>query len=372
MKKSVQLAIRASEIKTEINDLDPGEETLARRRELLGQLNTVEAEYRSALAAEAEAEAAAPDAAGLTAEEREFRQLDNRAELRLAFRAVMNGSVLTGAELELQSHRGLSGHDIPWDMIAPRPRAPRTEDRADAVSPAPANSHLQQHPILERIFARSATATLGVAMPMVATGQQNFPTVTTTDEAVILAKDASEGDTVDAAITAHVITPARLQRSYIYRREDQAVLAGMEEALRVDLSGAVSSRRAGLRAGPQELGHPGNGRGRQRLTRRLDGRAAPIGTARIPRLARLRSAGPQLAPSCVREWAARRQSIRLDPMTLSRSQANQMVGAGRREPARARTRALERGTVCRLGPSGAPCRSNAADLSSRTRRRLRA
>ena len=239
MQKSVQLAIRASEIRSEINGLEPGDSTVEKRRELLSQLNTVESEYRAALTTEAEADAGAPDVHGLTAEEREFRELTTKAELRQAFRAVMNGDPLTGAEKELQEHRGLSGHNFPWDMVAPRPAA-RTEDRADAVSAAPADSHLQQHPILGRVFARSATATLGVSMPQVATGEQNFPVVTTTDNAVILAKDAAEGDAADAGIVANVIEPTRLQRSYVYRREDQAVLGGMEEALRADLSMSVS------------------------------------------------------------------------------------------------------------------------------------
>ncbi len=237
MKKSVQLAVRASEIRSEINGLDPGEATLEKRRELLEQLNTVESEYRAALTTEAETDAAAPDANGLTAEEREFRALESRAELRTAFRAVMSDAPLAGAEKELQEHRGLSGHALPWDLIAPRAR---TEERVDAVSAAPSDSHLQQHPILARVFARSATATLGVAMPMVPVGEQNYPVITTTDKAVILAKDAAEGDTADAGITAHTIAPTRLQRSYLFRREDQAVLSGLEEALRADLSGAVS------------------------------------------------------------------------------------------------------------------------------------
>ena len=239
MKKSAQLTIRASEIKSEINALEPGDKTLEKRRELLASLNTVEAEFRAALTTEEEANSTAPDANGLTAEEREFRELTTKAELRQAFRAVMNGDPLVGAEKELQEHRGLSGHNIPWDMIGPRPAA-RTEDRADAVSAAPADSHLQQHPILGRVFARSATATLGVAMPMVATGEQNYPVVTTTDSAVILVKDAAEGDSADASIVAHVIEPTRLQRSYVFRREDQAVLGGLEEALRADLSMAVA------------------------------------------------------------------------------------------------------------------------------------
>ena len=239
MKKSVELTIRASEIRSEINGLEPGDATLEKRRELLGSLNTVESEWRAAVTEEAKADEDAPDAQGLTSEEREFRQLETKAELRQAFRSVMNGEPLTGAEKEMQEHRGLTGHSVPWDMIGPR-TAPRTEDRADAVSAAPANSHLQQHPILARVFSRSATATLGVAMPMVPTGQQNFPVITTSDSAVILAKDAAEGDSADAGITAKVIEPARLQRSYVFRREDQAVLGGLEEALRADLSMAVS------------------------------------------------------------------------------------------------------------------------------------
>ena len=240
MKKSVQLAVRASEIRSEINGLEPGDATLEKRRELLASLNTVESEYRAALTAEEADNAGAPDANGLTADEREFRELTTKAELRHVFRAVMNGDPLAGAEKELQEHRGLTGHNIPWDMIGPRAVVPRTEDRVDAVSSAPADSHLQQHPILGRVFARSATATLGVAMPMVATGEQNYPVVTTTDTAAILAKDAAEGDTADAGITAHVIEPKRLQRSYLFRREDQAVLGGLEEALRADLSMAVA------------------------------------------------------------------------------------------------------------------------------------
>ena len=239
MKKSVKLALRASEIRSDINKLDPGEDTIEKRRELLGHLDTVETEYRAALTEEAEAESTQPDANGITPEEREFRQLESRAELRHAFHAVMDGKPLSGAAKELQEHRGLSGHDIPWDLIAPRP-VERSEQRADAVSAAPADSHLQQHGIIGRVFARSATATLGVAMPQVATGEQNYPVITTSDSASILAKDAAEGDSADAGITAHVLEPKRLQRSYLFRREDQAVLSGLEEALRSDLSMAVS------------------------------------------------------------------------------------------------------------------------------------
>ena len=76
MKKSVELAIRASETRSEINGLEPGDATLEKRRELLASLNTVESEYRAALTSEGEADADAPDANGLTGEEREIPRAD--------------------------------------------------------------------------------------------------------------------------------------------------------------------------------------------------------------------------------------------------------------------------------------------------------
>ena len=247
MKKSIKLALRASEIRSDINKLDPGDDhtgeaARAARPARYGRgRNTAPRSpkrVRPSRPAPRTRTASLPKSAP-------FVHLEHpRGAAAWPSSSVMDGKPLTGAAKELQEHRGLSGHDLPWDLIAPRP-APRTDDRAehrvDAVSAAPADSHLQQHTILGRVFARSATAALGVSMPMVATGEQNFPVVTTTDAAVILAKDAAEGDAADAGITAHTISPTRLAaKSYVFRREDQAVLSGLEEALRADLSTAVS------------------------------------------------------------------------------------------------------------------------------------
>ena len=251
MKKSIKLALRASEIRSDINKLDPGEDTLAKRRELLGQLDTVETEYRAALTEEAEAETRSAGPDGLTPEETERRQLESSAELRTAMHSIINDRALTGAENELQAACGLSGNMVPWEMIAPRGPVPahrhrvlapgESEHRVDAVSAAPSNSHLIQHGILARVFARSATVTLGVGMPMVPVGDQNFPTITAGTNGSILAKDASVGDATAATITANTLSPKRLQAEYIFRREDAARLMGIEEALRGDLSSVLSN-----------------------------------------------------------------------------------------------------------------------------------
>ena len=241
MKNSIKLALRASEIRQKVNELPVDD--AEKRSALLSELSTIETEFRAALTAEAAEDNAAPSGEGLSAEERERRQLENRAELRQALHAVMNERALSGAEAELQQAVGLSGHAIPWELLAPRHLdAGRAEHRADAVSGAPADTHLMQHSIIGRVFARSATMALGVAMPAVPVGQQNFPVISAGSDASVLAKDASVGDAGAATLTAHTISPTRLQVEYIFRREDQATLMGIEEALRRDLSGTLSEQ----------------------------------------------------------------------------------------------------------------------------------
>ena len=243
MKTSVKLALRASEIRQKINELPV--EDAEKRSAMLAELSTVETEYRAALTTEAEEDNAAPSGEGLSAEERARRQLENRAELRQALHCVMNERALSGAEAELQQAVGLSGHAIPWELLAPRHVEAGTgtaEHRADAVSAAPTDTHLMQHSIIGRVFARSATMALGVAMPAVPIGEQNFPVISAGSDASVLAKDASVGDAGAATLTAHTISPTRLQVEYIFRREDQATLMGIEEALRRDLSGTLSEQ----------------------------------------------------------------------------------------------------------------------------------
>ena len=241
MKNSIKLALRASEIRQKINELPVDD--AEKRSALLAELSTVEIEYRAALTTEAEEDNAAPSGEGLSAEERARRQLENRAELRQALHAVMNERALSGAEAELQQAVGLSGHSIPWELLAPRHvEAGGAEHRVDAVSGAPSDTHLMQHSIIGRVFARSATMALGVKMPAVPVGEQNFPVISAGSDASVLAKDATVGDAGAATLTAHTISPTRLQVEYIFRREDQATLMGIEEALRRDLSGTLSDQ----------------------------------------------------------------------------------------------------------------------------------
>ena len=242
MKKSIKLQIRMSELRSEVNKLEPGDQNLAKRKELLGEIETAETEYRTALTEEANDPGNEHRADGLTAEEREFRSLDTRAELRNAFGAILNGAELAGPELELQRHRGFSGSELPWDLIAPRAKVVPVEHRVDAATPAPASAQDNQRTPLGRVFARSATATLGVDMPSVPTGDLNVPVLSAGATAAFRAKDGSSGDAAAGTIDAVTFTPKRLQTEYILRREDRARLLGLDELLRSDLSMEIANR----------------------------------------------------------------------------------------------------------------------------------
>ena len=241
MKTSAKLTIRASEVRSEINKLEPGDKTVEKRRELMASLDTIESEFRTAVEAESKEEGTEHRGGdGLTAEERERRGLESKAELRNVVSGLLQGHEPAGAEQEYQKAMGFSGSVLPWEMVAPRMREDDTEHRVDAATPAPGTSNVNQRDPLGRVFARSATMALGVPMPAVPTGDVNHPVLTAGNDASILAKDASVGDAGAGTITAIILSPKRIQAEYIIRREDRARLLGLEELLRADLSAQCS------------------------------------------------------------------------------------------------------------------------------------
>ena len=80
MKTSAKLTIRASEVRSEINKLEPGDKSVEKRRELMASLDTIETEFRTAVEAEAKDEGTEHRGGdGLTAEERERRGLEKQS-----------------------------------------------------------------------------------------------------------------------------------------------------------------------------------------------------------------------------------------------------------------------------------------------------
>ena len=78
-------------------------------------------------------------------------------------------------------------------------------------------------------------------MPTVGVGDATFPVLTTNAAPGTPAKGAAQAETT-GAFAAEVLSPKRIQASFFYNREDRARFAGMDEALRMNLSDALSDK----------------------------------------------------------------------------------------------------------------------------------
>ena len=230
MTDSQKLQLRASEIRNRLNTL-AGLEGDALTDELRAEVGTLTTEYRDVevrtqaaiVAEDGERKAAelANDPGSPDAETRALQDLQGRTTLGRFLQCFSDGEPLSGAEKELTETRGLStsGNVLPFDALLP-PARRSVELRADAVSPAPASGNpVNQSEIIQRVFARTALARLGVAMPSVGVGQASYPLISIGQDAAFVAKDGLK-EAEAGAITPNLLGPVRLQARVQFRIED--------------------------------------------------------------------------------------------------------------------------------------------------------
>ena len=139
-----------------------------------------------------------------------------------------------GASAELQQHYGLDQNQVPLALLVRSwPDAADLETRA--VTPAPSNVGQVQQSIVPFVFAQSAAMFLGVDMPTVPVGEAVFPVLTKEIDIRTPAESADANETT-GAFSADVLSPSRVQAAFFYSREDRARFAGMDAALRANLS----------------------------------------------------------------------------------------------------------------------------------------
>ncbi len=185
----------------------------------------------------------------------EHRALVGRASLGAIFAATLEHRATEGAVRELQEGLGLGFNQIPIDLLEHR-----------AVTPAPANVGQNQATIIPGVFPDSVAAFLAVDMPTVGVGEAVFPVLTKNAEVKTPAENAAAAETT-GTFSADVLSPSRLQASFFYSREDRARFAGMDMALRENLSMALSdglddqilSGTNGLLAGANLANHAAGG-----------------------------------------------------------------------------------------------------------------
>ena len=225
-----RLQLRASETRQSLNTLLALDELTDEQRAELGTLTTtmtnLEVETRAALVAEGDPVVSGTDDDTAA---REMRSLISGASIAAIFGATLEHRATEGQTAELQQHLHLSPNQVPLALLM--------EDRA--VTPAPADVGTNQSEIIPAVFPMSCASFLGIDTPTVGVGEAVYPVLSTSADVGTPAENAAQAETT-GAFTADVLSPSRLQASFFYSREDRARFAGMDSALRMNLSDALS------------------------------------------------------------------------------------------------------------------------------------
>ena len=230
MKASQKIALEMSTKREKLNVLLSADELSDEQRVEMAVLSTrmqqLEIEARAAILVEDETTITRTDV--VDGEAREPRSLVDRANVGNIFEATLEHRATSGPEAELQAHFGLGPNVIPLSLLETR-----------AVTPAPGQVAQNQAAILPGVFPMSCAAFLAVDMPTVPVGEAVYPVLTKNADVGTPAENAVQAETT-GSFSADVLSPSRLQVSFFYSREDRARFAGMDEALRMNLSDALA------------------------------------------------------------------------------------------------------------------------------------
>ena len=195
--------------------------------------------------AEKESETRAAD--NPDAEQRERIELRSKAKLTNFLLNAARGRMVDGAEAELQSAAGVSGHGVPlelWDVAQPERRSAEDGRETRAITPSPGTVGVNLDAIRPAVFANSIAPRLGIEMPRVMSGTYASGTVTTSQTASALDKSAAAVGTA-GAITVQTATPKRISARLELTLEDIAAV-GQDNFESVN-GGAKRDHRGGVR-----------------------------------------------------------------------------------------------------------------------------
>lgn len=240
MLESVKIQKRQSEVRERLAVLaakDTPDEAETRELDALDkEYGTNEKRYRAALIAEAEERKEA--GADLDKkEDREWRELASAFELRQVALALDEGAKLTGetAEIvaEMRASGGFQGIPIPLEAL---------EQRAGETIASGTPDPVRTMPTIDRLFANSVAARMGVRSVSIPFGTNSYPIVTSS-----VAAGWADGELADVAgPTAFATTASELAPDHnlgvqmeLSRKSLKQTGPGLEEAVRRDMSQTI-------------------------------------------------------------------------------------------------------------------------------------
>ena len=230
--------VRAGEIRIRLSELAAEADLTPEYRSEMDTLRTEYQDVERKMAALRISEPGQNPVITATAEGTEYRQMLDRANVGNIFDALLNHRNTSGVEAELQAHLHLGGDQVPLDMLRGHGGGGGGMEYR-AVTPAPGQVGQNQQPIIKYVFPQSAAAFLGVDMPTVPVGDAVWSVLTSTLAVGTPAENATQAEST-GAFSASVLLPQRIQASFFYSIEDRARFAGMDAALRENLSDGLA------------------------------------------------------------------------------------------------------------------------------------
>lgn len=241
MLESVKISRRQSEIRQSLAGLvgksDPSEEETRSMETLDNEYRQNEVRYRAALISEDDERREAGKELE-TRSDREWSELMSGFEMRQVALALDEGRQLDGrtAEIvsELRSQGGYRGVPVPWEAL---------EMRAGETVASGTPNPIRTAPIIDRLFASSVAAQMGASMINVGVGEMEYPVTTSSVSA-----GWANGETANVpgpSAYATVDRPLKPDHNLgiqmrITRKTLKQSGAGLEEAVRRDMNGAIS------------------------------------------------------------------------------------------------------------------------------------
>lgn len=230
-----EIELRLAERRAELATLAGGEwsdEDEQRSNELRDEIRTLNTRLAALIASEPDP-TEQRDQPASEAEDAEFRTLLGNVSLVEMFDDILAGRQPRGANAELQQHEEVRTNEIP--LVLFEQRLPVGEDEARANS-FPSEVQGNQQMTTPVVFPTPLASFVGVRRQRVSPGQSLHPVITapnTSDGAVAAGSDQAD---TDWTISANALTPERLQRSFVWQREQAAQFPGLEADLRRLLS----------------------------------------------------------------------------------------------------------------------------------------
>ena len=233
MTKSQELQVRMSQLRQSLNaSLAAEQPDMEQRQKDLDALTQAESDYQAAIAVEANDTML--HERGITTPLSPLLELRSRVTVGEYVNAAMEQRSLAGASAEYNNEMGYgNGANLPWELIAP------LEVRQDVVTAPNVINRQPAGRFLDRVMAGTHAAYLGITFDSVAVGTP-IHTIMTTGTSASMRAPGQEVDAAAANFNIDTLSPKRMSARYVWRVEDVAKLAGLEDALQRDLSNVMA------------------------------------------------------------------------------------------------------------------------------------